>query len=202
MALAAVSNAPVEAREYFMCDACGSCIQECENEHGGPKRTVFFGGAPSGKATYYYEKRSEEAGEEANKKANKAVLLGKGETVPEGCKWGEMNVYDERPRVYSKCVLCDDRKPWPTNCVMRSYMKPRKEEPRSFAETNADVTLTVDDAILCPFCGICPAEGVFIDRMNNVDLERRYTCRACCGSWGNEMYDDREVTEEDLFGDD
>ena len=24
---AAVSNAPVEAREYFMCDACGSCIQ-------------------------------------------------------------------------------------------------------------------------------------------------------------------------------
>lgn len=187
-------RAPVESLDYFMCEECGACIQECENENGGPKRTVFFGEAATQKATYYYERDTAKVG--------KAVLLVEGEDVPEGAKWGKMDVYDKPPRVYSKCLRCDDTKPWKSNCVMRSYMKPRKEKPPSFSETNADVTLTVDSAILCPFCGLCPDEGVFIDRMNNVDLERRYTCRSCYNSWGNEMYDGREVNEDDLFGED
>lgn len=177
----------VDDIDFFMCTGCGACIQECEDDEGGPKKHVFMGSTPASKAVYYYQD-------------NKAVLLKEGEKVPEDAKWGTMSVYDD-PCVHTKCVRCSAMDKWRSNCVARSVIK-RKEPPApSFEETNADVTLAIEFNILCPYCGVYPKKGIFIDRKNNEDLERRMTCRDCKHSWGNEMCcDDSKVDEDVLFG--
>lgn len=191
MALAPLSDAAggqaIDDVDFFMCVGCGACIQECEDEDGGPKKHVFMGSAPTGKAVYYYLD-------------NKAVLLKEGEDVPKDAKWGTMPIYND-PRVHTKCVRCNAEDQWRTNCVARSVIKRKEPPPRSFSETEADVTLTIESSILCPYCGVHPKKGIFIDRKNNEDLERRMTCRDCKNSWGNEACpDDSNIGEYELFG--
>ena len=93
----------------------------------------------------------------------------------------------ERPRVHTVCVGCSNRKVWKDNCVYRSYKKKREAPEPRFAETNADVTLMVEDGVECALCGAnkdtTPGHGIFVDRVDNVSLIRRYTCRTCKGAW-------------------
>ena len=94
---------------------------------------------------------------------------------------------EPKPVVHTKCLQCGDVKPWVSSCVRRSFVAPRVKPLPTAAETLADVTLEVRVDVGCLLCGAnkdaTPGHGILLDRVDDVSLARRLTCRTCMGQW-------------------
>jgi len=79
-----------------------------------------------------------------------------------------------------ECAQCGHVARQAGACVRRSVAAPRKRPLPTAEEVLADACAVVCVNVVCAHCG---AKGAALDRVDDVSLARRYTCRACEAQW-------------------